>query len=278
MLRLSWGARILSLLLLAAPVGVALWARDVSEVGPILAPAAIAFGCVVCVVAVLGWGWWVDERGLERRSLLEKRVRIEWGDVVSVHASAVECVIRARYGWSQRFRASTAGYDVLARHVLEHVRSLGPAGDPTRQFLERAAGRPPQETTGLLVLPPDPPAPGTAATERLQSNPFYVLGLRPDCGAAEVERAGQKLLGLLALDIASARSYKAPLGTAPRTPEKVRAAMAELRDPDRRLLHEVWASPPASGDDGAVAASAPADPAPDAGWPDAMSALGWRAQ
>jgi hypothetical protein len=34
------------------------------------------------------------------------------------------------------------------------------------------------------------------------------------------------------------------VGPAPRTPELVRQALAELRDPARRLLHEAWAQEP----------------------------------
>src|SRR6187401_2773805 len=80
----------------------------------------------------------------------------------------------------------------------------------------------------------------TAARERLAHNPFYVLELRPDCSRAEVERAGQKLIGMLELELTAARSYRSPLGVHRRSPELVRASMAELRDPNRRLLHELW--------------------------------------
>lgn len=81
--------------------------------------------------------------------------------------------------------------------------------------------------------------------ERLRANPFFVLGLRPDCGRAEVEREGQKLLAMLELDLAAARTYASPLGVHPRSAELVREAMAELRDPERRLIHELWATLPA---------------------------------
>jgi hypothetical protein len=82
----------------------------------------------------------------------------------------------------------------------------------------------------------------TAARERLASNPFYVLELRPDCSRADVERAGQKLLGMLELELRAARMYRSPIGLHRRTHELVRTAMAELRDPNRRLLHELWAT------------------------------------
>jgi len=83
---------------------------------------------------------------------------------------------------------------------------------------------------------------GQAARDRLAQNPFYVLELRPDCTRAEVEREGQKLLGMLELELSGATHYRSPLGRHRRTPEQVRAAMAELRDPNRRLVHELWAT------------------------------------
>jgi hypothetical protein len=81
-----------------------------------------------------------------------------------------------------------------------------------------------------------------AARARLAGNPFYVLDLRPDCARAEIEREGQKLIGMLELELSAARTYRSPIGVHSRTPELVREAMAELRDPNRRLLHELWAT------------------------------------
>jgi hypothetical protein len=83
------------------------------------------------------------------------------------------------------------------------------------------------------------------AWRRLAHNPFHVLGLRPDCSRAEVEREGQKLLGMLEVELSVARTYSTPVGIHERSPEDVREAMAELRDPERRLLHELWAALPA---------------------------------
>ena len=112
--------------------------------------------------------------------------------------------------------------------------------------------------------------------ERFLENPFYVLGVRPECSRAEMEREGQKLLGMLEIGLPSTEKYKTPLGEAERTPEMVRQAMAELRDPQRRLLHELWAQLPAervaitpNGSDGG------SGPGP---WPDAVSALGFGAK
>ena len=75
---------------------------------------------------------------------------------------------------------------------------------------------------------------------RLLDNPFYVLELSADCSRAEVERAGQKLLAMLELDLAGAATYATPFGLGRRDAAKIREAMAELRDPQRRLFHELW--------------------------------------
>ena len=92
---------------------------------------------------------------------------------------------------------------------------------------------------------------------RVAENPFYVLGVAPDATRAEIEAEGQKLLGMLELGLAGARSYRSPLGESPRTAEDVRRALAELRDPARRLEHELWARLPAR----AEAPEAPPAPA-----------------
>ena len=81
----------------------------------------------------------------------------------------------------------------------------------------------------------------------IADNPFFVLGLDPDASRIEVEREAQKLLGMLELEFAAAQTYQTPLGPQPRTAEAVRAAVAALRDPYRRLVAELWArhAPPA---------------------------------
>lgn len=114
------------------------------------------------------------------------------------------------------------------------------------------------------------------ATDKLRDNPFYVLGLRPDATRAEVEREGQKLLGMLELKLGSAARYATPLGPVERTADKVRRSMAELRDPERRLTHELWARlepAPAPVED----AEEPLRRRADAPWEGALVALGWRA-
>jgi hypothetical protein len=82
---------------------------------------------------------------------------------------------------------------------------------------------------------------GTAIHERLLRNPFFVLELGPECSLREVERIGQKWLGLLRIGSQQAVAYATPVGTGQRDEELVRWAMSELRDPERRLIHELWA-------------------------------------
>ena len=119
----------------------------------------------------------------------------------------------------------------------------------------------------------------------LEDNPFFVLGLPPDTSRIEIEREAQKLLGMLELKLASAGRYASPLGWHARTPDLVRAAVAALRDPARRLLAEAWARHAtivAGPDPGATAPTAgelrdaidDAD-APAPGWEDARQILGW---
>lgn len=106
---------------------------------------------------------------------------------------------------------------------------------------------------------------------KLDENPFFVLGLATDASRIEVEREAQKLLGMLELGFADALTYATPLGPRPRTPELVRAAVAALRDPARRLAAELWAH---HAPVHAVPAATAAPAAP--GIPGLRRALGWR--
>lgn len=105
----------------------------------------------------------------------------------------------------------------------------------------------------------------------LEDNPFFVLGLPSDTSRIELEREAQKLLGMLELGFAEAATYETPLGPRPRTPELVRAAVAALRDPYRRLVAELWArhAPPP-----AARTELPASPSDEAR-PGLRRALGW---
>jgi hypothetical protein len=100
-------------------------------------------------------------------------------------------------------------------------------------------------STGLALVSADGSALSDGAKlenscRRHRQNPFLVLELPPTADGALVERQGQKLLGMLAAQISEAQTYPTPLGRSVRTAELVRAAMAELQDPDRRLLAEWW--------------------------------------
>lgn len=105
----------------------------------------------------------------------------------------------------------------------------------------------------------------------LADNPFFVLGLAPDASRIEIEREAQKLLGMLELAFADAQAYQTPLGPQPRTAEAVRAAVAVLRDPYRRLVAELWArnAPPPR-----PAAAPPPNDQPTR--PGLRRSLGWR--
>lgn len=105
----------------------------------------------------------------------------------------------------------------------------------------------------------------------IHDNPFFVLGLAPDASRIEIEREAQKLLGMLELGFADAATYRTPVGPQPRTPEAVRAAVAALRDPYRRLVAELWARHAPD----TVPAAKPASSAP-AARAGLRRALGWR--
>jgi len=105
---------------------------------------------------------------------------------------------------------------------------------------------------------------------RLTENAFYVLGLPPTATRQEVEREGQKLLAMLELGLAEAQRYATPLGTATRTAEAVRAAMAALREPATRFQHELWAQLPPD-----TAPRPESTPAAGTPWPEAVERLGW---
>ncbi len=74
------------------------------------------------------------------------------------------------------------------------------------------------------------------AVEPVTRNPLRVLGLSPAATQRDVEREGGRLLALIAAGL------DAP--PVPRTADDVRAAMAELRDPRRRAMHELFALSP----------------------------------
>lgn len=107
----------------------------------------------------------------------------------------------------------------------------------------------------------------------IADNPFFVLGVSPEASRLEIEREGQKLLGMIELGFAAALTYATPLGPRPRQADDVRAALAALRDPGRRLVAELWARhAPPSVTTAPAAAPGPAEPA---GLLLARARLGW---
>jgi hypothetical protein len=101
----------------------------------------------------------------------------------------------------------------------------------------------------------------------LLDNPFLVLGILPNATRIEVERAGQKLLAQLAVQVASAKTYATPHGPRARDEDRVRAALAALRDPGLRVMHELWLTESAG-----PSAEVPSLPA----WSEAWRSMGWR--
>jgi hypothetical protein len=101
-----------------------------------------------------------------------------------------------------------------------------------------------------------------------RKNPFLVLGLARDASATEIEREGRKLLALLEAGAKKAASYATPWGPMPRTQDAVREAMAALREPRRRILHEAFVC---SG----AAPLTPSEPAPEP-IADAFEIYGWK--
>lgn len=79
-----------------------------------------------------------------------------------------------------------------------------------------------------------------APGERWADNAFFVLELQPTATRPEVERAAAKLLSMLEIGMKAAAIYPTPVGPRARTPELVRIAVADLRDPERRAMHEAW--------------------------------------
>lgn len=75
---------------------------------------------------------------------------------------------------------------------------------------------------------------------RVTANPFHVLCLRPDASHDEVEHRAESLVCELDRGMSGADTYATPLGRRPRTRALVQWACKQLRDPDRRLQHEIW--------------------------------------
>jgi hypothetical protein len=101
-----------------------------------------------------------------------------------------------------------------------------------------------------------------------RGNPFFVLEVSSQASRAEVERAGQKLLALLEVGSASVSRYDTPFGPATRDADTVRQAVAALRDPLERVIHELLA-------DIALRSGEMLNDDPRGPWTAAARAIGW---
>jgi hypothetical protein len=95
-----------------------------------------------------------------------------------------------------------------------------------------------------------------------------VLELPTRATWSEIERRADTLREALrstdAID-----SYPTPAGSRRRIAADIDAAVEALRDPDARLVHELWAAVPPRREPKTADAAMP-------GWSQAMTAFGWR--
>jgi hypothetical protein len=108
-----------------------------------------------------------------------------------------------------------------------------------------------------------------------EANPYWVLELTPRATSLEIERAAQKLLGLLEIGSERARTYPTPWGRRSRDTELVRASLAVLRDPAERIVVGFWFIEPESASGEAPRPAIPGkseSPNPQ----DVFAAVGWR--
>lgn len=123
------------------------------------------------------------------------------------------------------------------------------------------------------VLTVDPPRAldDPAALRRWTQNPFYVLELSVDAEWSEIEQRAAMLERALVERPGETHAYPTPAGARRRDRSVVHAAVEALRDPDLRLLHELWASlPPRPHAPGPTPFEEPPR------WEPAMGAFGWR--
>ena len=243
-----------------------------------LAVVSAGLGLLVTVIGLNEWR--AAELGIERRFWLRPPSRIEWNDLAAVELepSLGNVVLRSKTG--ERFEVSVRmqGANELAGLVVERAKP-DVMSEAVRATLERRFRRRRSIPMAIPLVVDVADAPGGRddARGRWRENPFFLLGLSPECSGAEVERAGQKLLALLAIDSGPAKTVLTPLGERERTPDAVRAAMAELRDPERRLVHELWARlPPKVPEDHATDHLPEGGDDPRRPWADARSATGGR--
>jgi hypothetical protein len=101
-----------------------------------------------------------------------------------------------------------------------------------------------------------------------RNNPFFVLELKTDASRLDVERAAQRLLGLIAIGAQGADEYQTPFGPGRRDADTVRQALGRLRNPLQRVRYELWANVP-------PLVAPQASESPTAPWEAGARALGW---
>jgi len=115
---------------------------------------------------------------------------------------------------------------------------------------------------------------GALSSRRLLDNPFHVLGVPPTATREAIEEAGHGLLAGLQSpsDGSTSRNYETPLGPRERDAHTVRRALAQLRDPDERIHHEIWAQLKPGR---AVSGALPLGTSAPSGWAAGPRAMGW---
>jgi hypothetical protein len=105
--------------------------------------------------------------------------------------------------------------------------------------------------------------------QRFTKDPFFVLEAAPTATRRELDAVAAALIHALERGEWDAARYPTPLGERIRDAGSVKAAAHELRDPERRIVQEVWARLPVRWQPIAP----PPAPAP---WCGGDRALGWR--
>jgi hypothetical protein len=241
--------------------------------GDVIAPSIVVAALFAFLAVVSAFAKWrIGDDGLERLTPLLPRKLVPWDDVAQVYEGFDQGVI-VRHGFAREVHFSPrsfVGVPALRWRVLARAPKTA-LTDAVRAVFETRLREPP----GARVPPvraAAPKEPASDAPARWRQNPFFVLGLSPECSRADVERTGQKLLALLAIESGTAKQWKSPVGPGIRTADAVRAAMAELRDPERRVIHEAWARTfPEAVERAEGSKEDPLGP-----WDEAYRAIGWR--
>jgi hypothetical protein len=133
---------------------------------------------------------------------------------------------------------------------------------------------PPDGVRALLTVSTRSPRshpPGESAVRRFTHNAFHVLDLPVDASAADVRRQAARLVDRLVNSDPGAGRYDTPVGPRVRDAAMVQRAATQLRDPDERVQHEIWAAVPRRD---ATPRAVLVEGSP--GWPGAPAAFGWR--